>query len=48
MAKTDRTRYLRIALLLVGVIFIVGLYPLTIPGRPVGCGTPAVTPITSR
>jgi len=30
MAKTDRTRYLRIALLLVGVIFIVGLYPLTI------------------
>jgi Family of unknown function (DUF6632) len=30
MAKTDRTRYLRIALVLVGVIFIVGIYPLTI------------------
>jgi hypothetical protein len=26
----DRTKYLRIALLLVGLIFIVGIYPLTI------------------
>ena len=27
MAETDSTKYLRIALLVVGVIFIVGLYP---------------------
>jgi len=30
MTETDRTRYLRIALLLVGVIFTFGIYPLTI------------------
>jgi hypothetical protein len=30
MAETDRTKYLRIALVVVGVIFIVGIYPLTI------------------
>jgi len=30
MAETRDTKYLRIALLLVGVIFIVGIYPLTI------------------
>ena len=30
MAGTDRTGYLRIALVLVGVICIVGFYPLTI------------------
>ena len=30
MAETDSTKYLRVALLLVGVIFIVGIYPLTI------------------
>ena len=30
MTETDRTGYLRIALLLVGVIFTVGIYPLTI------------------
>lgn len=30
MTETDRLKYLRIALLLVGVIFIVGIYPLTI------------------
>ena len=30
MADTDRTKYLRIALLLVGLIFTVGIYPLTI------------------
>src|ERR1039458_8971414 len=30
MTDGDSTRYLRIALLLVGLIFIVGLYPLTI------------------
>jgi hypothetical protein len=30
MAETDRTKYLRIALVAVGIIFIVGLYPLTI------------------
>ena len=30
MAELDRTKYLRIALLLVGLIFIVGIYPLTI------------------
>jgi hypothetical protein len=30
MAETHGTKYLRIALLLVGVIFIVGIYPLTI------------------
>lgn len=30
MAETGRIKYLRIALLLVGLIFIVGIYPLTI------------------
>ena len=30
MAEGDRTKYLRIALLVVGLIFIVGIYPLTI------------------
>jgi hypothetical protein len=30
MAASDRVQYLRIALLVVGVIFTVGIYPLTI------------------
>ena len=30
MVETDRTKYLRMALRLVGVIFVVGIYPLTI------------------
>jgi len=30
MTETDRLRYLRIALMLVGIIFIFGIYPLTI------------------
>src|SRR5215471_1232417 len=30
MTETERIKYLRIALLVVGVIFIVGIYPLTI------------------
>jgi len=30
MAEADRIKYLRIALLLVGLIFIAGIYPLTI------------------
>jgi len=30
MAGTDRIKYLRIALVLVGLIFVVGIYPLTI------------------
>src|SRR5271170_8429584 len=30
LAETDGTKYLRIALLLVGLIFIFGIYPLTI------------------
>lgn len=30
MTDSDRVKYLRIALLLVGVIFIIGIYPLTI------------------
>jgi hypothetical protein len=30
MTESDRARYLRLALLLVGLIFIVGIYPLTI------------------
>jgi hypothetical protein len=30
MAESDRTKYLRIALLLVGLIFVFGIYPLTI------------------
>jgi hypothetical protein len=30
MTAVDRAKYLRIALILVGVIFIVGIYPLTI------------------
>jgi hypothetical protein len=30
MSNSDRAKYLRIALLLVGVIFIFGIYPLTI------------------
>lgn len=30
MTDTDRLKYLRIALLLVGIIFIFGIYPLTV------------------
>ena len=30
MADSDRVKYLRVALIVVGVIFIVGIYPLTI------------------
>ena len=30
MAETDRTKYLRFALLVVGLTFVVGIYPLTI------------------
>jgi uncharacterized protein DUF6632 len=30
MTENDRIKYLRIALLLVGLIFVVGIYPLTI------------------
>ena len=30
MTDTDRAKYLRLALLIVGVIFIVGIYPLTV------------------
>ena len=30
MAESDRTKHLRIALLVVGLIFIFGIYPLTI------------------
>jgi len=30
MAESDRTKYLRVALTLVGLIFIFGIYPLTI------------------
>jgi len=30
MTEADRTKYLRIALILVGLIFIVGIYPLSI------------------
>ena len=30
MTESDRIKYLRIALIVVGVIFIVGIYPLTI------------------
>jgi hypothetical protein len=30
MALADRTRYLRLALVVVGLIFVVGIYPLTI------------------
>ena len=30
MTETDRLKYLRIALVLVGLIFVVGIYPLTI------------------
>jgi hypothetical protein len=30
MTQADSTKYLRIALLLVGAIFVVGIYPLTI------------------
>lgn len=30
MNETDRLKYLRIALMLVGLIFVVGIYPLTI------------------
>jgi hypothetical protein len=30
MTGTERTKYLRIALIVVGLIFIVGIYPLTI------------------
>jgi len=30
MTDTDRTKYLRLALFLVGLIFVAGIYPLTI------------------
>ncbi len=30
MAETDRIKYLRLALLVVGLIFTIGIYPLTI------------------
>lgn len=30
MTETDRVKYLRVVLLLVGVIFIFGIYPLTV------------------
>jgi len=30
MTDSDRVRYLRVALIFVGVIFVVGIYPLTI------------------
>ena len=30
MTDADRTKYLRLALLLVGLIFLVGIYPLTV------------------
>ena len=30
MSDSDRVRYLRVALIFVGVIFVVGIYPLTI------------------
>ena len=30
MAETDRIKHLRLALLVVGLIFIIGIYPLTI------------------
>src|SRR6202050_207511 len=30
MSKTDRVKYLRIALVVFGLIFLVGIYPLTI------------------
>jgi len=30
MAETDRIKYLHLALLVVGLIFIIGIYPLTI------------------
>ena len=30
MAESEKVKYLRIALLVVGVIFIIGIYPLTI------------------
>jgi hypothetical protein len=30
MAESDRIKYLRIALIVVGLIFIVGIYPLTV------------------
>jgi hypothetical protein len=30
MDQADRIKYLRVALLLVGLIFVIGIYPLTI------------------
>jgi hypothetical protein len=30
MAETDRVKYLRVALLLIGIVFVFGIYPLTI------------------
>jgi hypothetical protein len=41
MTATERTKYLHIPLVVVGLIFIVGIYPLAIIGRQVGRGTPA-------
>ena len=38
MAVNDRLKYLHVALILVGVIFLAGIYPLMIIGRPAGHG----------
>ena len=48
MADPHRTKYLRVALLLVGLIFIIGSTRSLSSGRPAGRSTLAVTPITSK
>ena len=48
MAEPDRTKYLSVALLVVGLIFIIGIYPSPSSGRRAGPGTLPVIRITSR
>jgi hypothetical protein len=47
MTESDRIKYLRVALLVVGLIFI-GLWPLTIVWPSGGPGTPEVVRNTLR
>jgi hypothetical protein len=48
MTESDRIKYLRIALLVVGLIFTFGIWPLTIVWPSGWGGTPKVARITLR
>jgi hypothetical protein len=42
MTEPDRIKYLRVALLVVGMIFTFGLWPLRLSGNLAGRGIPEV------